>query len=254
MIFRDFLAKWVSLWLRLLVFHSDVDCGVVVDGSITFQPSSATAHTTFNNFLRQQPALKRPRKTFSLYLQLASSPTSSWPICISRTRDTSRSKFSDSHCLCSVAYIWRAKRNPIIFIAIFQCFWGLQKRKSCEDSSEVAWGVCHPHNGTSKTTLWGWRSTYIIASYSHSLTYEHQLWCCNYTIKSHPNGNHIVRRRLHWQKPPRDHVPLYQYILLDYISLRSCWSSTRNADTKNWSIKRHSGEMARKRTKDLLIN
>jgi hypothetical protein len=40
-----------------------------------------------------------------LYLLLASSPTFSWPICISRIRDTSQSKFSDSHCLCSVVYI-----------------------------------------------------------------------------------------------------------------------------------------------------
>ena len=98
---------------------------------------SATVHTTFNDFLRHTcEALKD-----GCYLLLVSSPTSSWPICIFQTRDTSRSKFSDSRCLCSVAYIWRAKRNPIIFIAIFQCFWGFvlsfspswfsQKRKNC---------------------------------------------------------------------------------------------------------------------------
>ena len=58
------------------------------------------------------------------------------------------------------------------------------------------------------------------------LTYEHQLWCCNYTITSHPSSNHIVPHHLHWQKPPRDHVQLYQYILLDYISPHNCFIYT----------------------------
>jgi hypothetical protein len=140
--------------------------------------------------------------------------------------------------LIVIAFVrWRTsgvrKEIQLFLCAIFQCAFG-----NCTSGKKLA-----AHEGK-------WLAIHHrMFFFPMSLTYEHLLWCCNYTITSHPNGNHIVRHRLHWQKPPRDHVRLYQYILLDYISLRSCWSLTQNADTKKmvwWNIPRRERKKGQK--------